>query len=130
MDILREVGIRPRSQVLDCSCGPGGYTSSLGELVSRTGQIYALDINPAALEATRLTAVRPKLRSVRLILSDCSTGLSDDSVGLVLLYVTFLSLARPGDVLIMTSLTGSGMFMLAKKGERTHSFVKASTPAS
>ena len=36
---------------------------------------------------------------MKVILSDCSTGLPDDSVDVVLLYDTFHGLARPADVL-------------------------------
>jgi ubiquinone/menaquinone biosynthesis C-methylase UbiE len=149
IDILREVGIRPGSSVLDYGCGPGGYIPALAELVGPTGQIYALDLNPAAIAATQKLALRKKIENVRTILSDCSTGLSDPRMDAILLYDTFHHLSQPDDVLrelhrvlkdegvlsfsdhhmeerdIVAGVTGSGMFELANKGRRTYSFVKA-----
>lgn len=123
------------------------------ELVGPARQIYALDIDPAALQAVRQITERHEASNVKVILSDCSTGLPDDSVDVVLLYDTFHGLARPADVLrelhrvlktdgvlsfhdhhmkeqdIMASLTGTGMFTLAKRGQRTYTFVKITAAA-
>jgi len=149
IDILREVGIRPGWSVLDYGCGPGSYIPPLAELAGPTGRIYALDLNPAAIEATRKRARRKKVENVRTILSDRSTGLPDSSVDAVLLYDTFHHLSQPNEVLqelqrvlkaegvlsfsdhhmeeqdIISGVVGSGIFELAKKGRRTYSFSKA-----
>jgi len=131
MDILREVGIRHWGHTrLTAAAALVATSPQLAELVGPSGQIYALDMNPAPVEAVRRIAVRHRLGNMKVILSDCSTGLPDDSLDVVLLYNTFHGLARPADVLITPTSTGSGMFMLAKNGERTRGFVKASAPAS
>jgi ubiquinone/menaquinone biosynthesis C-methylase UbiE len=148
IDILREVGIRPGSSVLDYGCGPGGYIPPLAQLVGPTGRIYALDVNPAAIEATRRLARRKKIENLKLILSDCSTGLAEESLDAVLLYDTFHHLSQPDEVLrelyrvvkaegvlsfsdhhlekqdIIAGVTDSGMFGLAREGRRTYSFAK------
>jgi ubiquinone/menaquinone biosynthesis C-methylase UbiE len=148
IDIVREAGIELGSRVLDYGCGPGGYISPLAELVGPTGQIYALDVNPAAIEATQRVAARKRIKNIRMITSDCGTGLPEESVDAVLLYDTFHHLSRPDDVLrelhrvlktdgmlsfsdhhmeeqaIIAGVTGSGMFDLVKKGKRTYSFAK------
>jgi len=148
IDVLREVGIRSGSHVLDYGCGPGGYIPPLAELVGPTGHIYALDMNPAAIEATQRVVVGKKIKNVSTIVSDCSTGLPEESVDAVLLYDAFHDLAQPNDVLrelhrvlktdgvlsfsdhhmqeqdIIAGVTGSGVFDLTKKGERTYSFAK------
>lgn len=149
IDILREVGIRPGSSVLDYGCGPGGYILALADLVGPTGQIYALDLNPAAIGATQKLARRKKIQNVRTIHSDCSTGLPDRSVDTVLLYDTFHLLFQPDEILqelqrvlkeegvlsfsdhhmeeqdIVAGVAGSGRFELTNKGRRTYSFAKA-----
>jgi ubiquinone/menaquinone biosynthesis C-methylase UbiE len=149
IDILREVGIRPGSSVLDYGCGPGGFIPAIAELVGPTGQIYALDLNPAAVEATQKLVRRKKIQNVRTIHSDCATGLPDRIVDAVLLYDTFHHLSRPDEVLqelqrvlkdegvlsfsdhhmeeedIAAGVAGSGRFKLANKGRRTYSFEKA-----
>lgn len=148
IDMLREVSIRPGSSVLDYGCGPGGYIPPLAQVVGPTGWIHALDINPAAIAATQKLATRKKIANMRTILSDCDTGLPEESVDVVLLHDVFHDLSRPEDVLrelhrvlkpsgmlsfsdhhlkehdIVVGVTGSGMFALAAKGKRTYSFAK------
>lgn len=91
------------------------------------------------------------MRNVETILSDCSTGLPDDSMDAVLLYDVFHDLTDPNRVLeelyrvlkpngvlsfsdhhmkedeIMSKLTNRGLFALLKKGKRTYSFAKKQT---
>ena len=75
MDVLNEVGIEAGFRVLDYGCGPGGYIASLVRLVGTSGQIYALDINPLAVEAVRKKVARKAITNVKTIESDCQTGL-------------------------------------------------------
>lgn len=148
MDILREVGIELGSCVLDYGCGPGGYVAAAAELVGNTGKVYALDIHPLAVSMVRGIASREHLANVETILSDCETGLPDTIVDVVLLYDTFHNLSEPDGILaelyrvmkpdgilsfsdhhmtdedIVTSVTGSGLFRLSRKGERTFLFAK------
>jgi ubiquinone/menaquinone biosynthesis C-methylase UbiE len=153
IDVLRETGIRAGAHVLDYGCGSGSYIPPLAELVGPSGQIYALDMNPTAIEVTERLAMRKKIKNIRMITSVCSTGLPEASVDAVLLYDTFHDLSQPGDVLrelhrvlkpggilsfsdhhmeerdIVAGVTGSGLFELAKKGRRTYSFAKVGRPA-
>jgi ubiquinone/menaquinone biosynthesis C-methylase UbiE len=147
-DVLREVSIGSGAHVLDYGCGPGSYIAPLAELVGPTGQIYALDINPAAIEATKRAAKRKRLENMTTILSDCDTGLQDGSVDAVLLYDTYHGLSQPDEVLrelhrvlkkdgtlsfsdhhmnehdIVACVTGSGMFEPVNRGRRTYGFAK------
>lgn len=148
MDVLREVGIKPGFYVLDYGCGPGSYLVPLAELVGPSGQIYALDIHPLAIEKVQKTAARRAIANVKTIVSDCKTGLPDSHVDVVLLFDTFHKLRRPGDVLrelhrvlkpngtlsfsdhhmnekeIISGVTTSGLFQLRMRGEKTYSFSK------
>ncbi len=147
-NILKEVGIKPGVHILDYGCGPGSYTKAASELVGDSGKVYALDIHPLALQMVRNIASKNKLTNVETILSDCRTGLPDNSVDVVLLYDTFHDLRDPNGVLqelhrvlkpegllsfsdhhmkeqeIIARVTGSGLFTLSRKGKRTYSFSK------
>jgi ubiquinone/menaquinone biosynthesis C-methylase UbiE len=146
--ILEEVGIRPGFHVLDYGCGPGGYTAPLAELVGESGKIYALDIHPLAIQRVRDIVSKKQLANVETVLSDCQTGLPDDSLDVVLLYDIFHDLSDPNEILkelyrvlkpdgvlsfsdhhikgdeIVSGVTNSGLFSLSKKGQRTYSFLK------
>jgi len=148
IEILREACIRPGFHVLDYGCGPGGYVAAAAELVGNTGKVYALDIHPLAVRMVRGIASREPLANVETILSNCDTGLPDATVDVVLLYDTFHNLSEPDRVLaelhrvmkpdgtlsfsdhhmteedIVASVTGSGLFRLSRKGERTFLFAK------
>jgi ubiquinone/menaquinone biosynthesis C-methylase UbiE len=146
--ILEEVGIRPGFHVLDYGCGPGGYTAPLAELVGESGKIYALDIHPLAIRKVKDIASKKRLANVETILSDCQTGLADNSMDVVLLYDIFHDLSDPNEILkelhrvlkpdgvlsfsdhhlkedeIVSGVSNSGLFSLSKRGQRTYSFLK------
>ena len=112
------------------------------------GRIYALDIHPLAIEKVRDIVAQRRLTNVKTILSDCKTGLPENSVDVVLLYDTFHDLSDQNGVLkelhrilkrdgilsfsdhhlkedeIPTKIAIGGLFRLFKKGKRTYSFVK------
>ena len=146
--ILKEVGIEPGFHVLDYGCGPGSYIIAAAELVGKAGKIYALDINPLAIQMVHTMASKEHLANVETICSDCKTGLPDNSVDIILLYDTFHDLGdpdgvleelhrvlRPGGILsfsdhhmkgneIVTQVTRGGLFRLSRKGQRTYVFCK------
>ena len=148
MNILKEVGIKPGSHVLDYGCGPGGYITAAAELVGKSGKIYALDIHPLAIQKVQSIASKKQLTNVNTICSDCRTGLPDNSLDVVLLYDTFHNLSEPDGVLeelhrvlkpngvlsfsdhhmkedeIVSKVTNRGLFILSRKGEKTYSFLK------
>jgi ubiquinone/menaquinone biosynthesis C-methylase UbiE len=148
MNILKEVGIKPGFHVLDYGCGPGSYIVPLAELVGESGKVYALDIHPLAIRKVQGIASKEQLANVETILSDCQTGLPDNSLDVVLLYDIFHHLSDPDVVLkelhrvlkpdgilsfsdhhlkeneIVSEVTNSGLFRLARKGQRTYSFSK------
>lgn len=147
-NILKEVGIKPGFQVLDYGCGPGGYVIPLAELVGESGKIYALDIHPSAIRKVQGIASKKQLANVETILSDCQTGLPDNTLDAVLLYDAFHHLSDPDVVLreihrvlkpdgilsftdhhmkekeIVAEVTKSRLFRLSRKGQRTYAFLK------
>ena len=148
MNILKEVGIEPGFHVLDYGCGPGSYIIAAAELVGESGRIYALDINPLAIEMVQNIASKKQLINVKTICSNCKTGLPNDSMDVVLLYDTFHGLSDPSAVLeelhrvlkpnrilsfsdhhmreneIVPQVTSRELFRLLRKDKRTYSFVK------
>jgi ubiquinone/menaquinone biosynthesis C-methylase UbiE len=148
INILKEVGIKPGFSVLDFGCGPGSYITPLAELVGESGKIYALDIHPLAIQRVKNIASKKRLANVETILSDCQTGLPDNTLDAVLLYDAFHHLSDSNGVLqelhrvlkpdgilsfgdhhmkeneIVAGLTNGGLFRLLRKGQRTYTFLK------
>jgi ubiquinone/menaquinone biosynthesis C-methylase UbiE len=146
--LLEEVGIRPGFHLLDYGCGPGSYIATAAELAGESGEIYALDIHPLAIERVQHIASAKKLTNVKTIRSDCKTGLPDSSVDAVLLYDIFHMLSDPSAVLeelhrvlkpngilsfndhhmkeseIVSGVANGGLFKLSIKGKRTYTFIK------
>jgi ubiquinone/menaquinone biosynthesis C-methylase UbiE len=145
-EVLQEVGIRPGFRVLDFGCGTGSYILESAGLVGEAGQVIALDVNPLAVEAAKQLAARRGLRNVRTVLSDCATGLPDESMDVVLLYDILHDLSAGSDVLqevhrvlkpggilsvsdhhlrgreIVTRVTSAHLFRVAAEGMLTYSF--------
>ena len=82
--ILEEVGIRPGFRVLDYGCGPGAYVFPTAQLVGEAGKVYALDRHPLAIESVKKIVSKRQTSNVETILSDCQTGLPDNSLDAVL----------------------------------------------
>jgi len=98
-NVLLEVGIKPGFCILDYGCGPGSYTIIAAKLAGERGKVYALDIHPLAIQMVKNMSEKKKLTNVGTILSDCATGLPDQSVEVALLYDTFHGLSKPDEVL-------------------------------
>ena len=148
INILKEVRIKPGSHVLDYGCGPGSYIVPLAELVGKSGKIYALDIHPLAIRKVKAMASEKGLPNVQAIQSDDETGLPDNSLDVVLLYDVFHLLSDPNRILgelhrvltpngilsfgdhhmkeneVVSEVTKSGLFKLARKGQRTYTFLR------
>jgi ubiquinone/menaquinone biosynthesis C-methylase UbiE len=146
--VLEDVGIKSGYRVLDYGCGPGGYVMPVVKLVGDTGVLYALDIHPLAIESVQMLISKKRLSNVQVILSDCKTGLTDESIDVVLLYDILHDLENRDEVLkelhrvlkpegvlsvsdhhlkeaeIISCITSGGLFKLTKKGKKTHSFTK------
>ena len=149
-NIVKEVGLNRGFQVLDYGCGPDGYILAVSEAIGSSGKLYALDINPLAIEMVKKIIAKNKLENVETILSDCATGLADETLDAVLLYDVFHDLAdqngvlkelcrvlKPNGVLsfsdhhlkeseIVSKVASTGLFKLQKKGKVTYTFSKQS----
>lgn len=152
MNILREIGIKPGHHVLDYGCGPGSYVVPLVELVGKKGKVCALDIHPLAIQMVQAIASKKQLTNVETILSNCKTGLSDDSIDVVLLHDVLHDLSNPDEVLeelhrvlksngilsvsdhhmkeneIVSEVTNRGLFRLLRRDKRTYGFSKTDFP--
>jgi ubiquinone/menaquinone biosynthesis C-methylase UbiE len=148
-NVVKEAGIRPGFQVLDYGCGPGGYVYPVSKLVGPSGKIYALDVNPMALESVKKIAAQKKINNLVTILSGDHTSLPDASIDVVLLYDVFHHLSHPDVILkelrrvlkpegilsmsdhhmkredIISGMTAGGFFRLLKRGKKVYNFVKA-----
>jgi ubiquinone/menaquinone biosynthesis C-methylase UbiE len=147
-NIIEEVGIKQGFKVLDFGCGPGGYVLPVSEIIGETGKLYALDVLPVAIDMVKNLVKKNNLKNVETILSNCNTGLANDSIDVVLLYDTFHDLDNQNAVLqelhrvlkpngtlsfsdhhmkdadITSAITNQDLFRLSGKGKYTYSFAK------
>jgi len=83
---LADVPLRKAMTVVDYGCGPGRYTIPMAEIVGVGGRVYAVDIQPLAIETVKRKAAGKGLINVQPVLvNSYHTGLLDASVDLVLL---------------------------------------------
>jgi len=149
--ILDELEIKDGAYILDFGCGPGSYSVIAAEMAGATGKVYALDIHSLAIQRIQSTVAKKKLANIETILSDCDTGLEDNSMDIVLLFDIFHHLNNPNAVLkelhrvlkpegilsfsdhhmkepeITAGITDNGLFKLIRKGERSYIFGKESS---
>ena len=114
----------------------------------KDGKVYALDIHPLAIQKVKDITSKKQLRNVETILSDCKTGLPDNTLNAILLYDAFHHFGDPDVVLeelhrvlkpdgilsfgdhhmnemeIVTEAINDRLFRLLGKGQRTYTFLK------
>ncbi len=93
MDIL---SLSPGKTVADIGAGSGWFTVRAAKRVGSTGTVYAVDINPAAIQHIDERVKQEQLRNVKTILGKAGNPeLPPDSVDAVLLLKTYHEVAEP-----------------------------------
>ncbi len=85
--LLEQAGLKLDQTVLEVGCGPGHYTIPASKLVGENGFIYAIDINPFAIESVNKKVKKAGVKNVEgIVISVYDTGLEDQSVDLTFLF--------------------------------------------
>ncbi|MCD6469964.1 class I SAM-dependent methyltransferase [Candidatus Bathyarchaeota archaeon] len=85
--LLKEAGLKPGQKVLEVGCGPGFFTIPAAKIVGEKGKVYALDVNPVAVETVRRKIKKKGLKNVEVMLADASeTGLPNESIDVAFLF--------------------------------------------
>jgi SAM-dependent methyltransferase len=93
MDIL---SIAPSKNVADIGAGSGWFTVRAARRVTNTGTVYAVDINPEALQYINRRVQKEHLQNVKTILGKADRAdLPSDTIDSVLLLKTYHEIAEP-----------------------------------
>jgi SAM-dependent methyltransferase len=93
MDML---GIQAGKNVADIGAGSGWFTVRAARRVTGSGMVYAVDINPEAIEYIDQRAKKEQLQNIKTILSKPDNPqISADSIDAVLLLKTYHEVAHP-----------------------------------
>lgn len=93
MDIL---SIVPGKNVADIGAGSGWFTVRAARRVTNTGTVYAIDINPDALQYIDRRVQKEHLQNVKTILGKADrANLPADTIDSVLLLKTYHEIAEP-----------------------------------
>jgi predicted methyltransferase len=97
MDML---AIKPGKTVADVGAGSGWFTVRAARRVTDKGTVYAVDINPEAIDYINRRAQREKLHNVKTVLGrEDDPLLPAESIDAVLLLKTYHEVAKPVDLL-------------------------------
>jgi ubiquinone/menaquinone biosynthesis C-methylase UbiE len=93
---MNVLGIEPGRTVADIGAGSGWFTVRAGKRVTSTGEVYAVDINPEAIDYIKARAHKEQLTNVKTILSKPDNPeLPPDSVDAVLFLKAYHEVANP-----------------------------------
>lgn len=93
MDVL---GIVPGKNVADIGAGSGWFTVRAARRVTESGHVYAVDINPEAIQYIDNRAKKEQLHNVKTILSQPDNPLLPaDTIDAVLLLKAYHEVAKP-----------------------------------
>jgi ubiquinone/menaquinone biosynthesis C-methylase UbiE len=85
--VLNAAGLEPGQKVLEVGCGPGFFTIPAARIVGEKGSVYALDVNPLAVERVQQRIEKEGVTNVKTILANAvQTGLPDQSFDLIFLF--------------------------------------------
>jgi len=85
--LLNAAGLKPGQKVLEVGCGPGFFTIPAAKIVGEKGKVYALDVDPVAVETVRRKVEEKDLNNIEVILADASaTPLPGESIDLAFLF--------------------------------------------
>ncbi len=103
MDML---GIAPGKKVADIGAGSGWFTVRAARRVGGSGTVYAVDINPKAIEYIDQRAKKEQLQNIKTILSTPDDPhLPPDSIDAVLLLKAYHEVAHP--IVLLRNLRAS-----------------------
>jgi predicted methyltransferase len=103
MDML---GVAPGKNVADIGAGSGWFTVRAARRVTASGTVYAVDINPEAIQYIEQRAKKEQLQNIKTILSKPDDPqLPADSIDAVLLLKTYHEVAHP--VVLLRNLRSS-----------------------
>lgn len=143
---VNKAKIKEGYYVLDYGCGAGSYTISAVKAVGVSGKVYAADIHPLSAKKVQKKALKEGLTNIETITTDCSTGLTDNSIDVILCFDMFHMLNDPYRILkefhrvlkpdaifsidchhindIEAEVAKTGLFKLIEKIDKTYNFTK------
>ncbi len=87
---LKKVPLKRGMTVVDYGCGPGHYTIPVAQTVGPGGRVYAVDVQPLAIQRIAGEATRRSLHNITTIIVDSyDTGIPSSSVDVALLIDVF-----------------------------------------
>lgn len=119
--LLEAAGLRPGQRVVEVGCGPGFFTIPAAKMVGAEGLVYAIDINPRAIERVKAKMLKKGIENVKPILGNADdTEIPDRSVdvafvfglryiagGLNTLVSEMYRILKPGGLFSFEKTTGS-----------------------
>ena len=148
--LLNSAGLKPGQKVLEVGCGPGFFTIPAAKIVGEKGRVYALDVNPVAVETVRRKIEKKGLKNVEVMLADASeTGLPGESIDVAFLFGVIHALDDMGAVMremhrvlkangvlsiqkswwskkkLLDAVTKNGLFSFREKISRVFKFEKS-----
>jgi ubiquinone/menaquinone biosynthesis C-methylase UbiE len=115
---LTIAGLKAGQNVLEVGCGPGFFTIPAARIVGDEGHVYALDVNPVAVEHVRRKIGREGLTNVQVILADATqTGLPGESIDVVFLFAVIHAFQNVSEVMreMHRVLKTSGMLSIQSR---------------
>jgi len=104
--VMNMLGIQPGKNVADIGAGSGWFTVRAARRVTDSGTVYAVDINPEAIQYIDHRAKKEGLHNIKTILSKPDDPqLSADSIDAALLLKTYHEIAHP--VVLLRNLRSS-----------------------
>jgi predicted methyltransferase len=88
-EVMDALGVKPGHRVADIGCGFGYFTFHLAARVGAEGKVYAVDIDPEAINKVRQRKEREKLGQVEPVLGESADPRLPNDLDVVLIVDTY-----------------------------------------
>ena len=146
MKKITKAKVKKGDYVLDYGSGPGSFSLTAARVVGDSGKVYAADIQPLSAKNIHKKMLKDGIKNIETITTDCSTGLNDNSIDVILCFDMFHMLKDQKKILkefnrvlkpngnlsldchhmkeIESKVVGTGLFTLVEKIDKTYNFTK------
>jgi SAM-dependent methyltransferase len=98
--LLRELAIKPGMAVADIGAGTGYYSRRMAPLVTSSGVVYAVDVQPEMIQLLTDGAKKAGLSNIKPVLGqETNVNLPDSSIDLAIMVDVYHELAFPYEVM-------------------------------
>lgn len=125
LEFIKRIGVKEGDTVLDFGCNDGDYTIPISHIVGPKGLVYALDMDPRAIDELKNRIAKLGLTNIKLMKTkgELVVNLEDNSLDYIFFYDVIYPLCMDSDIQPFKQLLKEFNRLLKVNGELSMTIV-------